>query len=195
MNSAFAQLLAAVQKVTEGAAAAHADDVDTQARFPIETLAGLREYGVLSAAVPQRNYVGVLVDDSRSMRIADRNGTPRSDWIEHAFGGAARADGLHESEAVEVPVAIPHLDVHLATGIVGGKQHGWLLAVTLPAVGGRIGADGTTGVGNGERGGIRGGMCGRLRELDRGSESIVRLRITREISHEMPSVSLCFKSL
>jgi hypothetical protein len=42
---------------------------------------------LLSAAVPQRNYVGVLVDDSRSMRIADRNGKPRSDWVEHAFGG------------------------------------------------------------------------------------------------------------
>lgn len=42
---------------------------------------------LLSAAVPQRNYVGVLVDDSRSMRIADRDGKARSDWIEHAFGG------------------------------------------------------------------------------------------------------------
>src|ERR1051326_8432803 len=42
---------------------------------------------LLSAAVPQRNYVGVLIDDSRSMRIADRDGKPRSDWIEHQFGG------------------------------------------------------------------------------------------------------------
>ncbi len=42
---------------------------------------------LLSAAVDQRNYVGVLIDDSRSMRIADRDGKPRSDWIEHAFGG------------------------------------------------------------------------------------------------------------
>jgi hypothetical protein len=42
---------------------------------------------LLSAAVPQRNYVGVLIDDSRSMRIADRDGKPRSDWIEHAMGG------------------------------------------------------------------------------------------------------------
>src|SRR5450432_404071 len=43
---------------------------------------------LLSAAVPQRNYVGVLIDDSRSMRVADRDGMPRSDWVEHAFGGA-----------------------------------------------------------------------------------------------------------
>jgi hypothetical protein len=42
---------------------------------------------LLSAAVPQRNYVGVLIDDSRSMRIADRDGKPRSDWVEHQFGG------------------------------------------------------------------------------------------------------------
>src|SRR5215468_542800 len=42
---------------------------------------------LLSAAVPQRNYVGVLIDDSRSMRIADRDGKARSDWLEHAFGG------------------------------------------------------------------------------------------------------------
>src|SRR4029078_10825211 len=42
---------------------------------------------LLSAAVAQRNYVGVLIGDSRSMRLADRDGKPRSDWIEHAFGG------------------------------------------------------------------------------------------------------------
>ena len=42
---------------------------------------------LLSSAVPQRNYVGVLVDDSRSMRIADRAGKARTDWIEHQFGG------------------------------------------------------------------------------------------------------------
>src|SRR3954468_19305928 len=42
---------------------------------------------LISAAVPQRNYVGVLIDDSRSMRIADRDGKPRSDWVEHSFGG------------------------------------------------------------------------------------------------------------
>src|SRR5829696_2269013 len=42
---------------------------------------------LISAAVPQRNYVGVLVDDSRSMQIADRDGKARSDWVQHAFGG------------------------------------------------------------------------------------------------------------
>src|SRR5262249_53190662 len=42
---------------------------------------------LLSAAVPQRNYVGVLIDDSRSMRIADHDGKARNDWIAHQFGG------------------------------------------------------------------------------------------------------------
>lgn len=36
---------------------------------------------LLSSAVPHRNYVGVLVDDSRSMRIADRRGRERADFI------------------------------------------------------------------------------------------------------------------
>ena len=42
---------------------------------------------LLSAAVPQRNYVGVLIDDSRSMQIADVDGKPRSDFVRHQFGG------------------------------------------------------------------------------------------------------------
>ena len=36
---------------------------------------------LLSSAVPHRNYVGVLVDDSRSMRIADRAGRARADFV------------------------------------------------------------------------------------------------------------------
>src|SRR5262245_39239571 len=42
---------------------------------------------LLSSAVPQRNYVGVLVDDSRSMRIADKDGKARADWVAQQFGG------------------------------------------------------------------------------------------------------------
>jgi hypothetical protein len=41
----------------------------------------LRPMLVLNAAVPQRNFVGVLIDDSRSMQIADRAGRSRADWI------------------------------------------------------------------------------------------------------------------
>ncbi|HEY1231245.1 MAG TPA: acyl-CoA dehydrogenase family protein, partial [Ramlibacter sp.] len=45
--------LEAVRKVASGVAAAQAPDVDAKARFPIETLAALREDRVLSAAVPR----------------------------------------------------------------------------------------------------------------------------------------------
>ncbi|MGH7654098.1 MAG: hypothetical protein ACREN6_05480 [Gemmatimonadaceae bacterium] len=41
----------------------------------------MRPMLVLNAAVPQRNFVGVLIDDSRSMQIADRAGRTRVDWI------------------------------------------------------------------------------------------------------------------
>src|ERR1051325_11328642 len=40
---------------------------------------------LLSAPVPQRNFVGVSVDDSRSMRIAER-GTARADVVRAALG-------------------------------------------------------------------------------------------------------------
>ena len=40
---------------------------------------------VLSTVVPQQNYVGVLIDDSRSMRIADGSQSPRSAFVSHAF--------------------------------------------------------------------------------------------------------------
>jgi len=40
---------------------------------------------VLQTAVPQQGFVGVLLDDSRSMRIAD-GGKPRSEFVSEAFG-------------------------------------------------------------------------------------------------------------
>ena len=42
---------------------------------------------ILKAAVPQQNFLGVLVDDSRSMAIADRDGQPRSQFIEKELAG------------------------------------------------------------------------------------------------------------
>src|SRR5919202_377810 len=42
---------------------------------------------VLKAAVPQQNFVGVLVDDSRSMAIADRDGQPRSAFVQQQLNG------------------------------------------------------------------------------------------------------------
>jgi uncharacterized membrane protein len=57
------------------------------AALAIVVIALLHPVLVVSEAVPQRNVVGVLVDDSRSMRIADLNGTTRADAVRHLLGG------------------------------------------------------------------------------------------------------------
>src|SRR5437868_5027588 len=44
---------------------------------------------ILKAAVPQQNFLGVLVDDSRSMAIADRDGQPRSAFVQQQLGAHA----------------------------------------------------------------------------------------------------------
>src|SRR5439155_4481212 len=41
---------------------------------------------VLKAAVPQQNFLGILVDDSRSMQIADRQNEPRSKFVRRGLG-------------------------------------------------------------------------------------------------------------
>lgn len=41
---------------------------------------------VLSTVVPQQNFVGVLIDDSRSMALENEDGTERSDFVQTAFG-------------------------------------------------------------------------------------------------------------
>lgn len=40
---------------------------------------------VLSTVVPQQNFVGVLVDDSRSMGLENQDGTVRADFVAQAF--------------------------------------------------------------------------------------------------------------
>ena len=49
----------------------------------------LRPVLLLSRAVPQRNVVGVLLDDSRSMRLTDVDGGSRLDAVRRAFGDSA----------------------------------------------------------------------------------------------------------
>src|SRR5438034_4059174 len=41
---------------------------------------------ILKAAVPQQNFLGVLLDDSRSMQIADRQDRPRSEFVQRSLG-------------------------------------------------------------------------------------------------------------
>jgi uncharacterized membrane protein len=42
---------------------------------------------ILKAAVPQQNFLGILIDDSRSMAIADRDNQPRSAFVAQQFTG------------------------------------------------------------------------------------------------------------
>jgi len=41
---------------------------------------------VLQTVVPQRNFVGILVDDSESMLIEDADGATRADWVNEHLG-------------------------------------------------------------------------------------------------------------
>lgn len=51
----------------------------------------LRPVLVLSSVAPQENFLGILIDDSRSMQIADRGGTPRRAFVQEAFGAPESA--------------------------------------------------------------------------------------------------------
>ena len=46
----------------------------------------LRPMLLLKVAVPQQNFVGILLDDSKSMQVADHNGQPRSSFTTAEFG-------------------------------------------------------------------------------------------------------------
>ncbi|HEX7284081.1 MAG TPA: glutamine amidotransferase [Vicinamibacterales bacterium] len=45
---------------------------------------------VVRAASPQQNFIGVLLDDSRSMQIADVDGQPRANYVKSEFGDQTR---------------------------------------------------------------------------------------------------------
>jgi hypothetical protein len=55
----------------------------------IVTVCLLRPALVLSSSVPQRNVLAVLLDDSRSMRLADLPGTSRLAAVQQTFGDSA----------------------------------------------------------------------------------------------------------
>ncbi|HEX6307637.1 MAG TPA: hypothetical protein VFZ69_05575 [Longimicrobiales bacterium] len=55
------------------------------AAFAVLFFCLLRPALVLSSVVPQQNYLGILIDDSRSMRIADDGGEPRSRFVQESF--------------------------------------------------------------------------------------------------------------
>jgi uncharacterized membrane protein len=54
--------------------------------FAVACFSLLRPMLLLSRAVPQQNFVGIVLDDSRSMQVADHNGQPRSTFVSEQFG-------------------------------------------------------------------------------------------------------------
>jgi uncharacterized membrane protein len=56
------------------------------ALLAIALFALLRPTLQLKLAVPQQNFVGILLDDSRSMQIADQQNRPRSEFVKDQFG-------------------------------------------------------------------------------------------------------------
>jgi hypothetical protein len=56
----------------------------------VALFAVLRPMLLLKVAIPQQNFVGILLDDSRSMQVADEQGQPRSGFVMDQLG---RPDG------------------------------------------------------------------------------------------------------
>jgi hypothetical protein len=48
----------------------------------------LRPVLVIATVVPQQNFLGILLDDSRSMQVADVDGGTRSAWLTQQFGSS-----------------------------------------------------------------------------------------------------------
>lgn len=57
--------------------------------FGVALFSLLRPMLLLKVAVPQQNFVGIVLDDSRSMQVADHNGQPRSSFIAEQLGHAS----------------------------------------------------------------------------------------------------------
>jgi len=56
------------------------------AALGVLTFALLQPTLVLDSVVPQRNFLGILLDDSRSMNLPGSDGDPRRDWVSSTFG-------------------------------------------------------------------------------------------------------------
>jgi uncharacterized membrane protein len=52
----------------------------------VAVFAILRPVLLLKVAVPQQNFVGIVIDDSRSMRVADEQGKPRTGYVLDQLG-------------------------------------------------------------------------------------------------------------
>lgn len=60
--------------------------VSRVALLAVALFATLRPMLLLKVAVPQQNFVGIVIDDSRSMQVVDEAGQPRSAFVSREFG-------------------------------------------------------------------------------------------------------------
>ncbi len=66
--------------------------------FAIVAFALFRPVLVVSTVVPRRNYLPVLLDNSRSMRVSDVDGVSRADQVLELFGGSVVADSGSDAD-------------------------------------------------------------------------------------------------
>ena len=83
---------------------------------------------ILSTIVPQRSFVGILLDDSRSMQIADVEGEPRGGFIQETFGpeGSALAKALSDKFMLRFfrfSETAQRLNDPAALGFAGARTH------------------------------------------------------------------------
>ena len=83
---------------------------------------------ILSTVVPQRSFVGILLDDSRSMQIADVEDEPRGGFIQHTFGpeGSALAKALSDKFMLRFfrfSETAQRLNDPAALGFAGARTH------------------------------------------------------------------------
>jgi acyl-CoA dehydrogenase len=89
INQNFSSLLGAVRTIALQVAASHATDVDTKARFPIETIDALREAGVMSAIVPHE-FGGAGCSMGELAQLCST--------LAHACGSSAMVLAMHYSQ-------------------------------------------------------------------------------------------------
>jgi uncharacterized membrane protein len=72
---------------------------------------------ILRAAVPQQNFLGILLDDSRSMRVADYDGKPRGEFVNATFSPESPV-----MKALASRYAVRVFRFASSTGRVGGTR-------------------------------------------------------------------------
>lgn len=100
---------------------------------------------LVSTVVPHRNFVGVLLDDSRSMRIADLAGETRAARVLGAFGMEGETTGRAGGEVAGEASGAAGVGDPRETADAGQAGGGGEDAGAAASVGGEAGAGGRTG--------------------------------------------------